>query len=106
MRIVIAFLSCAKSLTCEANTMFGHGIHSITWWTGEDKSIIDLTIVDERLRSQVVDTRVYRVVKCETGGARYGSDLAHLRRICIEMSPAAGRHFTAPAQVGRRDGTR
>ncbi|GBP24437.1 hypothetical protein EVAR_19313_1 [Eumeta japonica] len=37
-------------------------IPSYTWWRVEDKSIIDFIIVDNRLRSKVVDAKAHRVV--------------------------------------------
>ena len=44
-----------------ANTMFDHKqIHMYTWERTEGKSMIDLFLVDQRIRSQVMDTRVFR----------------------------------------------
>ncbi|GBP55698.1 Cuticle protein 19 [Eumeta japonica] len=38
---------------------------SYTWRRGEDKSMVDFIIMDDRLRSKIVDTRVYRGVDAD-----------------------------------------
>ncbi|CAK1594622.1 unnamed protein product, partial [Parnassius mnemosyne] len=59
---------CVKKNLFVANTFFRHKrIHMYTWERGDDRSMIDFIIVDERMRSAVVDTRVYR-------GSNVGTD--------------------------------
>ncbi|GBP14046.1 Craniofacial development protein 2 [Eumeta japonica] len=61
------FLLCQEFNLCVTNVMFDHRrIHSYTWRRGGDKNMIDFIIVDDRLRSKVVDTRVYRGVNVGT----------------------------------------
>ncbi|GBP35677.1 hypothetical protein EVAR_75002_1 [Eumeta japonica] len=43
-------------------------IHSYTWRREENNSMIDFIIVDDPLRSKVVDTRMYRGVNFGAGG--------------------------------------
>ncbi|CAK1588972.1 unnamed protein product, partial [Parnassius mnemosyne] len=59
---------CVEKNLFVANTFFRHKrIHMYTWERGDDRSMIDFIIVDERMRSAVVDTRVYR-------GSNVGTD--------------------------------
>ncbi|CAG4976084.1 unnamed protein product [Parnassius apollo] len=59
---------CAEKNLFVTNTFFRHKkIHMYTWERGDDRSMIDFVIVDERMRSAVVDTRVYR-------GSNVGTD--------------------------------
>jgi hypothetical protein len=50
-----------------SNTWFRHkSIHQYTWQRGDQKSMIDMVVYDERLRGHVRDTRVYRGAECDT----------------------------------------
>ncbi|CAK1604149.1 unnamed protein product, partial [Parnassius mnemosyne] len=59
---------CVEKNLVVTNTFFHHKkIHTYTWERGDDRSMIDFIIVDQRMRSAVVDTRVYR-------GSNVGTD--------------------------------
>ena len=66
---------CVEKNLSVMNTMFNHRkIHKYTWERHDSRSIIDFVIVDERLKSKVTDTRVYR-------GVNVGTD--HFLVMCI-----------------------
>ena len=51
---------CKERNLFVANTMFDHKqIHMYTWERAEGNSMIDLFLVEQRIRSQVMDTRVF-----------------------------------------------
>lgn len=59
---------CVEKELFVTNTTFGHKkIHMYTWQRHTERSTIDFVIVDERLRTKLKDTRVYR-------GTNVGSD--------------------------------
>lgn len=58
---------CLEKNLFVANTFFRHKkIHTYTWQKQELRSMIDLVLVDERLKNNFVDTRVYRGTNVET----------------------------------------
>lgn len=58
---------CLQWNPCVTNTMFAHiKIHMYTREEGSVKSMIDFVIVDERLRTKVRDTLLFRGVSLHT----------------------------------------
>lgn len=71
---------CLERNLIVSNSMFRHKeIHMYTWQRQNERSIIDFVIVDERLRVNVADTRVYR-------GVNVGTDHFLVERLVYETA--------------------
>ena len=58
---------CVEHELFVSNTWFKHkSKHLYTWERGDQKSMIDLVLYDQRLKGKVLDTRVYRGSECGT----------------------------------------
>jgi len=58
---------CLERNLLVSNTLFRHkDIHMYTWRRDEQKSVIDLILIDSRVRNTLMDTRAYRCPTLET----------------------------------------
>ncbi|XP_048481334.1 craniofacial development protein 2-like [Plutella xylostella] len=82
---------CMEKKLIVTNTLFCHKkIHMYTWQRGKDRSMIDFAIVDGRMKSEVVDTRVFR-------GNSVGTD--HYMVICRISGLFKGWRHRAPVST-------